>query len=113
MKLALDEILREKGLAGILVMGNADHNPAMVYLTGVQHVSNALLVKKTGQAPAIVVNPMEREEAARAGLQVYTFNDFQYYELYRNAGGNIALAESLFYQRILEKADLIAGKVAV
>jgi Xaa-Pro aminopeptidase len=111
MKTELDTILREKGIAGIMVLGNGDHNPAMVYLTGGGHISNAILVKKTGADPLLMVNPMEREEAGRTGLPTITFNEFKFYELLRQAGGDVVQAESVFYKLILQRVGLTQGKV--
>lgn len=113
MKSDLDKILHSKGYDGILVLGNGSHNPAMVYLTGGGHISDAILVKKTGEEPVIVVNPMERDEAARTGMKTLTFNDFKYFELYQETNGDLARAEGLLYQRILQETGLTRGKVAL
>jgi Xaa-Pro aminopeptidase len=113
MKTELDAILKKKNVAGLIVFGAGDHNPAMMYLTGGGHFSNALLVKKTGQDALLIVNPMERDEAARTGMTTKTFNDFKFYEIYKSSGGNAALAEGMFYERILRELDLTSGKVLI
>ena len=51
------------------VMGAGQHNPAMVYLTGGAHLTNADLVKKRGQTGVLFHGPMERDEAAKSGLE--------------------------------------------
>jgi Xaa-Pro aminopeptidase len=62
--------MQARNLDAILVLGNAEHNPPMYYLIGGGHVSNAVLFKKRGEPAVIYCNAMEREEAARSGLQV-------------------------------------------
>jgi Xaa-Pro aminopeptidase len=52
------------------VLGNAEQNPPMYYLTGGGHVSNAALFQKSGAEPVLYCNAMERAEAAKSGLQV-------------------------------------------
>ncbi len=70
MKSDLDELMKAALLDAIVVLGNAESNPAMYYFTGGGHVTNAALFKKWGQPAVIYCNAMEREEAAKSGLQV-------------------------------------------
>jgi Xaa-Pro aminopeptidase len=70
MKTELDALMQARNLDGMLVVGNAEHNPPMTYLTGGGHVSQAVLIKKRGQPAVLFCNSMEREEAARSGLKV-------------------------------------------
>ena len=70
MKSELDTLMQARNLDAILVLGNAEHNPPMYYLIGGGHVSNAVLFKKRGEPAVIYCNAMEREEAAKSGLQV-------------------------------------------
>lgn len=109
MKKDIDSLLHQNHLAGILVLGNGDHNAAMMYLTGGGHFTNAILIKKVDEEPVLVVNPMEREEAARTGLKVLTMNDFRYFELVKQAGDHYSLAEAMLYQRVLEEFGLVSG----
>lgn len=70
MKSDLDNLMQAKNLDAIIVLGNAEHNPPMYYLTGGGHVSDALLIKKRGEQAVIYCGAMEREEAAKSGLKV-------------------------------------------
>ncbi len=70
MKSDLDALIKTARLDAILVLGNAEHNPPMYYFTGGGHVSNAVLFKKLGKDPVLYCNAMEREEAAKSGLNV-------------------------------------------
>ncbi len=70
MKSDLGRLMESAGLDAIVVLGNAEQNPPMYYLTGGGHVTNAALFQKAGQAPVLYCNAMEREEAGKSGLQV-------------------------------------------
>jgi Xaa-Pro aminopeptidase len=70
MKSDLNRLMQAAGLDAIVVLGNADHNPPMYYLTGGGHLSNAALFQRPGHEPALYCNAMERAEAAKSGLKV-------------------------------------------
>jgi Xaa-Pro aminopeptidase len=70
MKSELDALMQARNLDGLVVVGNAEHNPPMTYLTGGGHVSHAVLIKKRGQPAVLFCSQMEREEAAKSGLRV-------------------------------------------
>lgn len=70
MKPELDALMKAAHLDGLVVVGNAEHNPPMTYLTGGGHVSSAVLIKKRDQPAVLFCNQMEREEAAKSGLKV-------------------------------------------
>ncbi len=112
MKSDLDSLMQAKNLDAILVLGNADHNPPMYYLTGGGHVSAATLVKKRGQPAVLYCNDMEREEAARTGLKVVPYSVHNYEALLQQAGGDPAQASALRVQRILSDQG-ISGRVGL
>ena len=68
MKTDIDALMQAGQLDAIWVMGRAQHNPAMVYLTGGGHMTNADLIKPRGQTATLFHAPMERDEAAKTGL---------------------------------------------
>lgn len=70
MKSDLDALMQSRSLDAMIVLGNAEHNPPMYYLTGGGHVNKAVLVKKRGEAPVLYCNAMERDEAEKSGLKV-------------------------------------------
>ncbi len=49
MKSDLDRLMQENDLDVILITGPAQHNPAMVYMTGGAHLTNADLIKNAMQ----------------------------------------------------------------
>jgi Xaa-Pro aminopeptidase len=70
MKSDIDALMQQRNLDAIIVVGSAEHNPPMYYLTGGGHVRNAVLIKKSGEQPVLYCGAMEREEAAKSGLKV-------------------------------------------
>lgn len=73
MKSDLDTLMQAHNVDALLVCGATMHNPAMVYFTGVAHVSVSDLIKARGQEPVLFFNPMERDEAARTGLRTIPY----------------------------------------
>ncbi|MGB7873566.1 MAG: Xaa-Pro peptidase family protein [Anaerolineales bacterium] len=70
MKSDLDALMGERNLDAIIVLGNAQYNPPMYYLTGGGHVNSAILIKKRNEEPILFCNMMERDEAKKSGLTV-------------------------------------------
>ncbi len=113
MNTDLDQLLKLKDMEGIIVFGNGDHNPSMVYLTGGGHFTNAMLIKKYGSAPVLVANSMEREEAARSGLLVDTFDFEILIKFMKEHPDNKAKGSALLLKHYLEKYQLTTGKVGL
>ncbi|MEJ5241641.1 MAG: Xaa-Pro peptidase family protein [Anaerolineales bacterium] len=113
MKTDLDRLMSEQGLEALLVFGDAQHNAAMYYFTGGGHVSHALLIKPR-QAPAVLFhNDMEREEAARSGLQCVSFSRYPLSTFLKQTGNDMQQALSLRLQAMLRDLGITRGKVAV
>lgn len=113
MKSEIDALMQENGVDALLVVGNIDHNPAMMYFTGGGHLSNADLIKKRGEPPVLFCNPMERDEAAKTGLRTVTFAEFRWKELVAQTGGDLAEARALSYARQFQSLGMSKGRVAV
>jgi Xaa-Pro aminopeptidase len=103
--------MRDRNLAAILVVGNAEHNPPMTYLVGGGHISAAVLIKKQAEEPVLFCNDMERDEAARSGLQVRRFGEFPWKELLKEAGGDPSLAAALRLQRMFTETGITSGRL--
>ena len=67
MKNEIDSLMKENEIDALLVIGPAQHNPAMYFFTGGGHITHADLVKKPGETPVIFHGSMEREEAMKTG----------------------------------------------
>src|SRR5690606_4610046 len=113
MKNELDALMQANNVDALLIMGAAAHNPAMVYFTGVVHVSAGDLIVKRGGEPVLFCNPMEREEAARTGLTTRSYNEFPFMELLKETGGDRLQAAALRYQRMLTSLGITSGRVAL
>lgn len=101
MKSDLDGLMEAAGLDAFVVLGNAEYNPPMYYFTGGGHVTHAALFKKRGQAPVLYCNAMERDEAAKSGLEVKP----------RQTGIVEILAKQP--REIFEEQGITAGRVAL
>ena len=112
MKSDLDSLMQAKNLDALLVIGNADHNPPMYYLTGGGHISTATLIKKRGEAAVLFCNDMEREEAAKSGLKIVPYSAYNYEAILKEANGDPALASAIRYKRMFTDLD-IHGRVGV
>jgi Xaa-Pro aminopeptidase len=93
MKSDIDTLMQAKNLDAILVVGNAENNPPMYYLTGGGHVNSAILIKKRNEGPILFCNIMEREEAAKSGLALVP-TKFAPMEMFLNDLGEQALANA-------------------
>lgn len=113
MKKDLDALMQAHGLDAILVTGPGQHNPAMVYLTGGGHLTNADLIKKRGEPAVLFHGPMERDEAAKSGLVTRSYSTHPYAELLKQAYGNPLLANVLRYKAMLTDLGITSGKVAL
>jgi len=113
MKSDIDALMQTRDLDAILIVGHAEHNPPMYYMTGGGHVSHAALIKRKGEPAVLFCNDMEREEAAKSGLKVVPFSTYPYKELLDQAQGDPALAAALRYQRMFKDCGLASGRVGI
>jgi Xaa-Pro aminopeptidase len=113
MKSDLDTLMQENDLDALLIIGPAQHNPAMVYLTGGGHVSSADLIKRRGQPPVLFYNPMERDEAAKSGLTTKNLMDYNFTELLNQANGDYQRAIAKRYQLMLSDLGAEKGNIAL
>jgi Xaa-Pro aminopeptidase len=113
MKIDLDKLMEEKNIDAILVTGAAQHNPAMVYMTGGGHMNHADLIQPQGGEPVLYYNPMEREEAASSGLKTKNLVDYDWKTLLKRANGDTNMAKALRYQQMLTDQGVSSGRVSV
>jgi len=113
MKSDLDRLMKEHGVDVLLVTGTAQHNPAMVYFTGVAHVTNADLIKKRGETPTLFHGPMERDEAIHTGLKTVSFSKYPFAQLMKESRNDFVDAVALRYKKMLADLGIVSGKVAV
>lgn len=113
MKSDLDQLLKENQAEALWVTGPAQHNPAMVYLTGGGHMTQADVIQRAGEEPLLCHAPMERDEAAKTGLRTLNYNAFPLKERLKSAEGDRLTAHALLYKQIFEEISLYEGRVLV
>ncbi len=113
MKQDLDALMEKAGIDALLVSGSAAHNPAMFYFTGNVHVGYGDLIKLRGNEPVLFCNPMEREEAARTGLQTRNLAVYKMNDLVKEAGGDQAKATALRYQKMFADLGFAKGRLSI
>lgn len=113
MKTDLDSLMKANNLDALLITGPAQHNPAMVYLTGGAHLTSGDLIKKRGAEPVLFFNPMERDEAARSGLLTRNLADYKFNELLKQANGDSILATAARYKLMLSEVGITSGRLAL
>ena len=113
MKSDLNAIMEREDIDAIWVVGNASHNAAMTYFTGVAHVSHADLIMLRGKDPVIFCNAMEREEAASTGLETVVTAKYEFLKVLEESGGDTVLTGAKIRKMIFEELGLTSGRVAV
>ncbi len=113
MKAELDRLMAERGYDALMVNGPSTNNPVMYYLSnGAKVGEGTILVKKQGQPPVLIVNLMERDEAAKSGLEVINVDRYGPRKILNEEKGDrlraaVRLREAIF-------ADLgVQGRVAL
>jgi len=113
MKTDLDRLMLENDIDAILVVGPAQHNPAMYYLTGGGHLTKAMYIQKRGEAPRLFHQSMERDEAASTGLATKNLDDYRFNELLENASGDVLLASAARYKQMLIDCGITKGRMVI
>jgi len=113
MKNDLDSLMQANHLDAILVTGPGQHNPAMVYMTGGGHMTNAILIKKCGEDAVLFYDPMERDEAAKSGLKTKNIDDYDFIRLLNQSNGNYLKAIVNRNQQMLTELGITSGRIAL
>ncbi len=113
MKTDLDTLMQAQNLDALLVVGPAQHNPSMTYLTGGAHLTHAVLVKRRGEQAVLFYQPMEREEAAATGLPGRDLSAYPYQRFLEESGGDRAEALARRYERLLRDLEVTSGRIAL
>ncbi len=113
MKSHLDSLLTQHQADALWITGPAQHNPAMVYMTGGGHMTQADLFKPVGRSALLCHAPMERDEAAKTGLQTLNVSKFPYKMRLKEANGDRLTASALLYKYILEEINLTSAEIII
>ncbi len=109
----LQNLMQTAGADALWITGPAQHNPSMVYFTGICHLSMADLFLVKGKEPVIICGPMEREEAAKSGFKTLSYSNYDLRSMLKETGGNRAKANALRYLQIFRDIGFEEGKVLV
>ena len=115
MKNDIDCLMEEQNIDALWITGGLQNNPDMVYFTGIQHVKQADLFKIHGRAPILYhfVN-MEREEAARSGLETHPyFSDKPLKEYLQKNKAALSVSIAARMKEAMEEMGLTSGRVAI
>jgi len=105
--------MSERGFDALFVTGTSVNNPVMYYLAnGATVGEGTMLLKKRGEEPVLFVNLMERDEAAKSGLQVVDTGKYDFRSLLREAEGNRLLAGIKFREALFDDMG-VTGKVSL
>ena len=111
MKQDLDTLVSKFGADALWITGAAQHNPAMVYLTGGAHITGADLFIRPGQQPILCHGMMERDEAAKTGYELLSYAKFPITDYLEKAQGDLLEASANRFADILKAIGLVRGKV--
>ena len=86
MRSDLDRLMKERGLAGMVVLADDRYSPAMYYVTG-QRVTHGVYFRGSDGRAHIIANPFERDQAAAVGCEVSTFPQHALNRMAEEEGG--------------------------
>jgi Xaa-Pro aminopeptidase len=113
MKSELNQLMAGRGLEAVVVLASHDYSAALDYLVGSVHITGGMAWKKRDDAPILIVNGMEIEEARASGLTCYTYSDFNYYELLAQHNNDFMKASVALWGVILERLNIASGKIGI
>lgn len=113
MRSDLDRLMTERDLQALIVAGGEFQNTMRAYLSNGVDIHGGMTIKKRGSAPVLIVSVMEIEEAAKSGLQVMTYDDFEWDQIVAKAEGDQNKMQVGLWGNIFEKLAIPAGKIGI
>jgi len=113
MKSDLQQLMQNKNIDVIWILGPAVHNSAMAYFTGNVHVSQADLFLRKGSDPVLFCGAMEREEAASTGIETMVTAKYDFMKVLKQSEGNLLLASAKIRKMMFEDLGISSGRVAI
>jgi len=84
MRSDLDRLMQQRGLAGLVVLAHDHYCPAMHWCTG-QKIHHGIYFRTADGRAHLVVDPMERDQAALAGCEWSTYASHGFLALVKSA----------------------------
>lgn len=72
MRSDIDRLMQQRGIAGLVVLAHDRYSPAMHYVTG-QKITHGVYFRAADGRAHLVHDPMERDQAAKAGCEISGF----------------------------------------
>lgn len=113
MRADLDKLMAKRDLQAVMVAGGEHPNTIRRYLSNGIDIHGGIVIKKRGEAPALIVGIMEIEEAKKSGVTVYTHNDFDWPSIVKESQGDANKTQLLLWSKILSKFEIPPGKVGI
>lgn len=109
MRSDLDRLMRERGLAGVIVLAHDRYCPAFYWCTG-QKIHHGIYFRTADGRAHLVVDPMERDQAALAGCEWSTYAQHGFLAMIKSASSQ---AEAIAQLIAKVAAELqLEGRVA-
>jgi Xaa-Pro aminopeptidase len=116
MKSDLPRLMRDRDMDALVVFGVdglGAANTAFTYFVGDAHVSSGMaIIKRNGDTAThhLVHRNMEREEAAKTGMQLVSYEGYQMLDIIAAHNGDRRAANVELYRRLFKDLN-VAGKV--
>ena len=109
MRADLDRLMTELNIDVLYVLGGEEPNSYRRYLMNGAD-ANGHVIKRRGEAPVAIVNPMEVDEAAHSGLKIYTPYDFGMGDLQKQYRGDRESIQRHYLANVFKTLNL-SGRV--
>lgn len=113
MRSDIDQLMANRSLEAIFVVGGEQPNTYRAYLSNGVDIHGGMTIKKRGSDPVMITGSMEIEEASKSGLQVITFYDLGWAQMIREAEGDPAKASIALWGHLLEKFAIPPGRIGI
>jgi len=101
MRSDIDTLMQERNIDAILVSGKPSVSSDFLYLAGPLKLTGGYLLKRRGAPTTIICGLMERDEAAKSGLPVKLYSDFEYRKIFKESKNELE-ASARFILRLLK-----------
>lgn len=109
MRSDLDRLMRERGLAGLVVLAHDQYSPQLYWCTG-QKIHHGLYLRAVDGRSHLVVDPMERDQAANSNGEWSTYAQHGFLAMLKSADSQAEAFAKLIAKIAGELA--LAGNVA-
>lgn len=115
MKKDLDSLMKKQNIDALWITGGMQNNPDMVYFTGIHYVNKADVFKIRRRDPIVYhFVDMEREEAARTGLESHSyFSEKPLKEYLKKNKGDYSTSITARMKEAMEEMGITSGRVAI